>query len=164
MITDDLLMMDSWPAIAAVLHLYDQHGAAIHRYASRLLVEPAAADRLTLRVFVRVARSAQLPPPDWAGRLWLYRVAAQQAQGPLHRQWLRCHLPGLQPALPATAARPLWAALLRLPPALHQPVILRTSENLRPAMIAEILDLPLPRVQVRLVAARQRLARALARA
>ena len=53
-------------------------------------------------------------------------------------------------------------AATRLPPTLPQPFILRTSENLAPAVIAEILDLPLPRVQARLAAARQRLVRALA--
>ena len=42
------------------------------------------------------------------------------------------------------------------------PVLLRTSENLAPAVIAEILDPPLPRGQARLAAARQRLVRALA--
>ncbi len=162
MLTNELRTWAVGSPSSVVLTLYDPHGEAIHWYASRLLVDPAAAERLTRQVFVQLATSPTLPSLDWTGRLPLYRWATRQARTPLRGQGLRYRLLGHHPTLPRVGDPTLWTALLHLTPSLRPPLILRSCEQLPLSSVAWILDLPPACVQARLATARQRVAGALA--
>jgi RNA polymerase sigma-70 factor, ECF subfamily len=70
--------------------LYERHGRAVLGHCTRLLRDVASAEDATQEVFLRVRRSARLPPAQ-AMRPWLFRVATNYCLNELRRRNVRAH-------------------------------------------------------------------------
>jgi RNA polymerase sigma-70 factor (ECF subfamily) len=150
--------------------LFHRHYPAIHAFAYRLALCPAAADDIAQDTFVHAARALASFRRDASFKNWLFAIAANLARD-LHRRRSRRaaheqHLAALAPD-PAAEARDHAAtdsahaavrdALARLSPEHREAVALVYLENLSHAEAARVLDCAETTVSWRLFRARSHL-------
>lgn len=145
--------------------------AALLGYARRRTGQPADAADVVCDVFLVAWRRIDDVPPGAEGRFWLYGVARRALAG--HRRGavrrgaleerlvLEAEISRVESADPFFA-EPVNRALRRLPDSDRELLTLTAWEELSPAEIAIILDLPPGTVRVQLHRARRRLERLLA--
>ncbi len=135
--------------------LVREHQAAVFSIALHYLRDRAAAEELAQDVFLQLhERMGQIRSPEHA-RYWLRKVAAHRAIDYGRRSRLRPQV-GLddapEPVAPVPEGDPMLSARLRklvasLPEKPRMVMILRFQEDLDPADIAGILDMPLATVK-----------------
>jgi len=152
----------------ALYRLFCQCSGPICRYLARLTGDPHRAEDLAQETFVRaylaLERGAQWANP----RAWLYRVASRLAINEHRRQkliqWLPLWSTDVDPApgVEATVAERLVVreALDALSPRYRIPLVLYASEGYSVAEVAEMLELSIGAVKVRLYRARIKFCRA----
>jgi RNA polymerase sigma-70 factor (ECF subfamily) len=157
--------MDPFAEFEALFRQYEQ---AICSYLAQLTGDAARAQELAQETFLRayqaMARGEQWDNP----RAWLYRVASRLAANDYRRrkllQWLplREHDPAPGAGLAEACAERLvfQAALATLAPKYRLPLVLSMREGYRVAEIAEILDLGISAVKMRLSRGREMLRQA----
>lgn len=149
-------------AEAAFEALFLQYEQAICSYLARLTGDEARAQELTQEVFIR-AYHALLRGERWNNaRAWLYRVASRLATDEYRRRKLLQWLPllGTEP----DRAPPVETCVIRrvdvqatldaLPPKYRIPLELYTYERYTVAEIADLLELSVSAVKMRLSRAR----------
>lgn len=151
--------------------LYQQHHGELCSYLARLTGNAERAEELMHETFIRAYR-ALLEGAQWDNpRAWLFRVASRLAINEHRRRQLIAWVPLLRPesvagpgiesaALERVAVQ---AALNALPPKYRIPLVLYVYEDQPVAQIADILDLSVSAVKMRLSRARELFHRAYTR-
>lgn len=161
---------------AAFTALFQLHYPAIHAFAYRLALCPAAADDIAQDTFVHAARSLAAFRREASFKNWLYAIAANLARD-LHRSRTRSarldqQLAALAPdpaaeardhAATDTAHASVREALARLDPEQREAVTLVYFENLSHAEAARVLACAESTVSWRVFRARHRLKKLLGR-
>jgi RNA polymerase sigma-70 factor (ECF subfamily) len=155
--------------------LFRQYEEPICSYLARLTGDPARAQELTQETFLRAYR-ALLKGACWDNpRAWLYRVASRLATDDYRRRKLLQWLPlwdadiktdaawqsGKMGVEDTTAERlAVRAALQALSPKYRVPLVLYVCEECSVAEVADMLELSISAVKMRLSRAREMLRRA----
>jgi RNA polymerase sigma-70 factor (ECF subfamily) len=151
--------------------LFDEHMAAVWRYARRRCATSADADDVVAETFAAAWRRRDDVPRDGAGRLWLLvtarRVLANQRRTQDRQHRLRTRAASVAPPAPAEVKSGeggvLWQALARLSPEDRDLLIMRAWDELPVTELAVLLGCTPNAVSLRLHKARRRLAAALSR-
>jgi RNA polymerase sigma-70 factor (ECF subfamily) len=145
----------------------DEHGTAVLRLARAYLGDAALAEDVFQDVFVQAFRSASGLRDARAVRAWLLTVTANRCRDHL-RSWTRRKVSFAGEVPEAVVApetedqdRQLVEAVLALPVAFREVVLLRYYEELSVAEIASVLAVPPVTVRTRLHRARKALRRSL---
>jgi RNA polymerase sigma-70 factor, ECF subfamily len=137
--------------------LFAAHQPGLLRYLRRAVGHGETARDLMQDVFVRVARSATLPPTDDERRAWIFRIARNLAIDHRRRHEVRFASGGAvdaaRPAAQDTTAA-VNEALATLEPLDRDVFLLRESAGLSYAEIAAACDLTVPAVRSRIHRAR----------
>lgn len=140
---------------AAFASLVREHQAMVFSIGLNSTRDRALAEELAQEVFMELYKSLQSLQSAAHVRFWLRRVTSHRCIDAMRQRRVR-NFVGLdevpEPAAPASPSDPLLSRRLqRIVAALPEParmiVILRFQEDLRPADIAEILDLPVNTVK-----------------
>ncbi len=135
--------------------LVRQHQAMVFSLAWHFLHDRAVAQEVAQDVFLALHRNlAKIESPEHA-QFWLRKTAARRAIDEVRRRKRRSQVAleeVAEPAAPTGAPDPMLDALLRrliaaLPEAPRMVMILRYQEDLDPAAIAGVLDMPLGTVK-----------------
>jgi len=135
--------------------LVEQHQAMVFSLAYHFLGDRHAAEETAQEVFLALHRHRnEIQSPEHAA-FWLRRVTAQRAIDEARRRSRRPQVAladVAEPAVPASPGDPLLGDLLRrlvasLPETARLVTILRYQEDLDPAEISELLDMPLGTVK-----------------
>lgn len=150
---------------AAFTTLVRQHQRAVYSLALRMLSDRHKAEDLAQEVFIRLHRKLALVQSDAHLVFWLRQVTSRLAIDRLRRE-PRYELLPLPEDLPvageSTTGDPilqqrLQGLLARLPAAARVVVLLRYQEDLDPAEIAQVLDMPVNTVKSHLKRSLERL-------
>jgi RNA polymerase sigma-70 factor (ECF subfamily) len=90
----------------AFAELFDRHQAAVVRFATRMVGDPARAEELAQEIFLRVYQSAPRYVPTARFTTWLYRVATHHCLNELRTPARRAPRPSGDEALGRLAADP----------------------------------------------------------
>ena len=161
---------------AAFRAVYEQHGASIFRFLTRLCGRRELAEDLFQETWIRFARHARTLRPDTRPRAWLYTVARNLVRS--HARWALVDAAGVaalaswwyleapsaaphEAAVGADAGRRLERALGRLPIAGREVLLLVAAEGLAVDEAARVLGITPEAARQRLHRARAELARCL---
>jgi RNA polymerase sigma factor (sigma-70 family) len=169
---DSGLVSEPFLTARAFEHLYQEHRRKVYGYAARR-IGPDLAEELTAQVFAEAwAFRARYDPDRGAPVVWLLGIATnllrryRRTEMTQLRAYSRIHVERSTPfdeagILNAMAAADRWAkvasALVELPDADREILMLACWTNLSYADIAQVLDLSLGTVKSRLNRARARL-------
>jgi RNA polymerase sigma-70 factor (ECF subfamily) len=165
--TDEQLMIDlRGGSQEAFETLFERHKAAVWRFFSRRVREPARADELLQDVFLAVLQNAPRYEPRAAFRSYLFGIAFNvlKADRRRHAHVGPDAVPDDVAGRPANLEGTIWVrrALASLEPDEREIVMLREYEGLSYQEIAALLGVPLNTVRSRLFRARMDLKHALA--
>jgi RNA polymerase sigma-70 factor (ECF subfamily) len=157
--------MDALTEFEALFHQYE---GPICSYLAQLTGDLARAQELAQETFLRAYRAMERGERWDNPRAWLYRVASRLAANDYRRRKLLRWLPlrdddlAPGPGLAEAAAERLafQAALDTLPPRYRAPLVLSTYAGYRVAEIADVLDLGVSAVKMRLSRGRVKFRRA----
>ncbi len=147
--------------------MFCQYREPICRYLTRLTGDPARAEELTQETFLRAYRALERGERWDNPRAWLYRVASRLAINEHRRSKLLQWLPLLEsdvasgPGLESVVGERLAVqkVLALLSPKYRLPLVLYLDEGYAVAEIAQILQLSVSAVKVRLCRARKKFRR-----
>jgi RNA polymerase sigma-70 factor (ECF subfamily) len=147
----------------AFVELFDRHQAAVVRFATRMVGDPARAEELAQDIFLRVYQAAPRYQPTARFTTWLYRVATHHCLNELRTPARRAPPPAGEEALGTLAAdaahgpeavsaghslaRVVQAALAALPDRERAAFALCRFEGLSYRDIAEALEATEPAVK-----------------
>jgi RNA polymerase sigma-70 factor, ECF subfamily len=143
--------------------LFRRYEQPICSYLARLTGDPARGQELAQETFLRAYR-AMARGERWENpRAWLYRVASRLAANDYRRrkllQWLPLRddeaRPGPGPAEASAERLAFQAALSSLPPRYRAPLVLSMYAGYRVTEIADMLDLGVSAVKMRLCRGRE---------
>jgi len=139
----------------AFTELVRRHQRTVYSLAVRMLTDPHQAEDIAQEVFIRLHRKLALVQSDTHLLFWLRQVTTRLAIDRLRREPRHELLP-LQED-PGIAGEPsdsdpllqrhLHALIAQLPPAARAVVLLRYQEDMDPADIAQILEMPVNTVK-----------------
>jgi len=137
--------------------LFAAYQPGLLRYLRRAVGHGDTARDLTQDVFVRVARSAELPPTDGERRAWIFRIARNLAID--HRRRHEIRLAASEPADPARPAAQdtlvaVNEALATLDPLDRDVFLMRELAGLSYAEVGAACDLTVAAVRSRIHRAR----------
>jgi RNA polymerase sigma-70 factor, ECF subfamily len=160
--------MDLPKSEAAFLQLFDEHHAALFRFAFRLTGSVADAEDIVQECFLGLMRPSCSYDPNRAPlRTYLFGVVRNQSLKVLRRTALPDREPAHHPSpeselLRAELSQVVASAVTRLPDTQREVLILAHYEQMPLAEIAQILELELGAVKSRLQRARAGLKETLA--
>ena len=147
-----------------VRYLIVQHYTGLHRLAANMLNDADAAEDTVQKTILKAVRLIDQYEPHTNFKAWVYRIALnevrstlakrkrrQRMQTLLRRKWRNVHTPSpelLQ--MQDEGQQRLWDAVQQLQEKHRLPIILRYLEDLSPAEIAQILDVPVGTIYSRL--------------
>jgi len=138
--------------------LVQEHQSMVYSLAWNSLQDQALAEEVAQEVFLELYRRLDTFESQGHVKNWLRRVAINRCIDQSRRRKIRPQL-GLEdvrePAAPGALSDPLMEARVQrvvasLPERLRSVVVLRYQEDLDPADIAEVLDIPIRTVKSRL--------------
>ncbi len=140
------------PDFSALVH---QHQSMVYSLAMHFLRNPEAAQELAQEVFLQLHRNLEGLESEAHVVFWLRRVTCHRSIDRIRRAKVRPEYSIEDAPEPASAPQvgdPLLAGRLQklvasLPPDLRAVVVLRYQEDLDPAEIAEVLEIPLRTVR-----------------
>jgi RNA polymerase sigma-70 factor (ECF subfamily) len=146
--------------------VFREHQRPIATYLLRLVNNPQQAEELAQDAFVKAYRALGDLPPDANERAWLYRIATNTGYDALRRrkliQWLplkpthRAERPGRGMEDRAIQRDAVQQALAELSPLYRVPLVLFSVEGFSTKEIAEMLQVSVNTVKVRIYRARQK--------
>jgi len=152
--------------------LVSRHHSGVVNVVYRMCGDAALAEDAAQEAFLKAWLRIDTYRPLSAFRNWLYRIAVNSARDALRRQRETINIDGvsLQGDTPDPAvvvarqeqADRVRAAVLALPPASREVIVLREYQDLSYREIADVLDIPRGTVMSRLNYARNRLRNSLA--
>jgi RNA polymerase sigma-70 factor (ECF subfamily) len=131
--------------------LLREHQSMVYSLAMHFLRDPDAAQELSQEVFLQLHRNMAGLESGAHVQFWLRRVTCHRCIDTIRRAKARPELSmedAPEPASPPSVGDPLLSGRLQrlvasLPAGLRAVIVLRYQEDLEPAEIAEVLDLPL---------------------
>jgi len=157
---------------SAFSELVRSHHSGVINVVYRMCGDAGLAKDAAQEAFLKAWLRIESYRPISAFRNWLYRIAVNSARDVLRRRWETINIDDL--SLPANTPNPIVAvarheqtrrvreAILTLPPASREVIVLREYEGLSYREIADVLDIPIGTVMSRLNYARKRLRDSLA--
>jgi RNA polymerase sigma-70 factor, ECF subfamily len=135
--------------------LVQEHQSMVYSLALHFLRDPDAAQELSQEVFLQLHRKMGALESSAHVLFWLRRVTCHRCIDSIRRAKARPELSmedAPEPASAPSVGDPLLRGRLQklvasLPPDLRAVIVLRYQEDLEPAEIAEVLDLPLRTVR-----------------
>lgn len=151
--------------VPTVTPAFEEHLAAVYRYALRLTGRADLADDLTQETMLRACRSWRRLRDERAARVWLLRIATNLWNDQLRRTKSRPQMLELEPDCPgrksgsASDEREMVAlalsAMSELPPRQRQVLHLVTCAGMTHAEVAEVLGIDVGAVKANLSLARK---------